>query len=259
MKRAVLRLVALAGTAAAATLAVVHFKPTPAPLSRLVSPGHLSPAHAYLEGRCQVCHEPGLGVTVARCTVCHADDQRLLGRQPTAFHASIAECATCHVEHGPTPVRPLEMDHAELARVGARTLARAAANGDPDSAVMLRELERWLRVGAPGKLDDGAARQALDCAGCHDRADPHFGRFGSGCAQCHSVASWSVPGYRHPSPSSKDCFQCHEPPPSHRMGHFEMVSQRVAHKEHARVEDCFECHNTTSWNDIVGVGFYKHH
>jgi hypothetical protein len=25
------------------------------------------------------------------------------------------------------------------------------------------------------------------------------------------------------------------------------------------VDQCFECHNTTGWNDIIDVGFYKHH
>lgn len=43
------------------------------------------------------------------------------------------------------------------------------------------------------------------------------------------------------------------------MGHFSMVSRKFAGKEHARVDQCFECHNTTDWNDIVDVGFYKHH
>ena len=38
-----------------------------------------------------------------------------------------------------------------------------------------------------------------------------------------------------------------------------MISQTIAHKEHARADQCFACHNTTSWNDIVDVGFYKHH
>lgn len=43
------------------------------------------------------------------------------------------------------------------------------------------------------------------------------------------------------------------------MGHFSMVSQKLTGKEHARVDECFECHNTTGWNDIVNVGFHKHH
>lgn len=259
MRRAVISVVALVAVAAAATLAVVHFVPTPAPLRGTVTPGRLSPGHAYLEGRCDACHEPTVGVTVAKCAACHANDERLLGRQPTAFHASVAECAACHVEHERTPLRPAQMDHAELARIGARTLARASSKGGSDSAAYLRSLGRWLGEPGQGAFDEATARQVLDCAACHDRRDPHFRRFGADCAQCHSVQAWTVPGYEHPSPTSTDCYQCHEPPPSHRMGHFEMVSQRVAHKEHARVEECFECHTTTSWNDIVGVGFYKHH
>ena len=150
------------------------------------------------------------------------------------------------------------MDHVELARVGARSLARAAAN-DEDSAATWRSLQTWLRIDAPAAFDDASARAALDCAGCHDRQDRHHARFGGDCAQCHSLASWAVAGYRHPSPRSTECVQCHQPPPSHLMGHFAMVSQQVARREDARVDECFACHNTTSWNDIINVGFYRHH
>lgn len=38
-----------------------------------------------------------------------------------------------------------------------------------------------------------------------------------------------------------------------------MISMKVANQEHAQVSECFKCHQTTSWNDIQGVGFYKHH
>jgi hypothetical protein len=242
----------------AASLAVVHFQPASSALQQFVKPGPLSSGHAYLGDRCTACHEPTVGVTVAKCTACHASAERLLGRQPTAFHASIQECAACHVEHQPANIRPLVMDHLELAKVGARTLARAS-RVDADSAATLESLKTWLRIQSPDQLDPSAAREALNCAGCHDRRDPHFKRFGSDCAQCHAFESWKVAGYQHPSSRSKECVQCHQPPPSHLMGHFSMVSQKVAGKEHARVDQCFECHNTTSWNDIVNRGFYKHH
>jgi hypothetical protein len=49
------------------------------------------------------------------------------------------------------------------------------------------------------------------------------------------------------------------PPPSHTMMHFQMVSAKVARQPAARVYQCFLCHQTTSWNDIKGVGWYKHH
>jgi hypothetical protein len=70
---------------------------------------------------------------------------------------------------------------------------------------------------------------------------------------------WTIPEFRHPSPRSTDCVQCHQAPPSHYMEHFHMVSARVAGKPHAQVSQCYQCHQTTSWNDIRGVGWYKHH
>ncbi len=270
MKQFALWIALIVAVVAAASLAVARSAPMMTAVEQFVSPGPLSPKHAYLANcRCTSCHETTVGVTVANCTACHANDARLLGRQPTEFHASIQECAACHVEHQHTNgedhsntssgIRPLVMDHVELAKVGGRTLARAASRHDAESAATLKSLETWFRIGSPDKLDATSAREVLNCAGCHDRRDPHLAQFGTDCAQCHGLASWTVPAYQHPSPQSKECMQCHKPPPSHGMGHFSMVSQKMAGKEHARVDQCFECHNTTSWNDIVDVGFYKHH
>ena len=258
MKRLLLWLTLTVAVATAAALAVAHFRPASSALKQFVSPGPLSPRHAYLGDRCASCHESTVGVTVTKCTACHANAERLLGRQPTAFHASIEECAACHIEHQATNIRPLVMDHVELARVGARTLAHGSRR-DVDSANMLKSLETWLSIRSPDQLDASTVREALNCAGCHDRRDPHFKWFGSDCAQCHGLESWIISGYQHPSSRSKECVQCHQAPPSHYMMHFSMVSQKFAGKEHARVDECFECHNTTGWNDIVNVGFYKHH
>ena len=251
-------LVLIVAVATAASLTVVHFKPASAAVQRFVRPGPLSPQHAYLGERCASCHESTVGVTVAKCTACHANAEQLLGRQPTAFHASIQECAACHVEHQATNIRPLVMDHVALAKVGAQTLARASRR-DAESDSTLKSLQTWLSIRSPDQLDAGTAREALNCAGCHDRQDPHLKRFGGDCAQCHAFTSWTIAGYQHPSSRSTQCVQCHQPPPSHFMGHFSMVSQKFAGKQAARVEQCFECHNTTGWNDIVNVGYYKHH
>ena len=43
------------------------------------------------------------------------------------------------------------------------------------------------------------------------------------------------------------------------MMHFEMVSKPVARQEQAPVNQCFLCHRTNSFNDIKGIGWYKHH
>ena len=240
MKMLLFWVVLFAAVATAASLAVVHFKMASTALQQFVSPGPLSPRHAYLADKCASCHETNVGVTAVKCTVCHANAERLLGRQPSAFHASVRECGTCHVEHRGTNIRPVVMDHLELARIGGRILKRSP-RGDAE---------------------------ALNCAGCHSTIDRHLGLFGKDCAQCHVTASWRIAGYQHPSPSSFDCAQCHQAPPSHYMMHFDKISKKIAGQEDekvaeccgpAQVRQCFRCHQTTSWNDIRGVGYYKHH
>ena len=166
----------------------------------------------------------------ASCVGCHSREERLLGRQPTTFHATVATCGSCHLEHGATGHRPIVMDHAVL-----RSLDTSAS-----------------RRTRPPEL-------TLDCASCHSTKDRHRGLFGNDCAGCHGTSAWTIPGYVHPSSKSVNCVQCHQGPPSHYMMHFEMVSKVVARKPKATVGQCYACHQTTAWNDIVGVGWYKHH
>ena len=267
MKTLLLWTALFAAVTTAASLAVARFRPASSALQQFLRPGALSSGHAYLADQCESCHVTNMGVTAAKCTVCHSNDERLLGRQPTSFHASIGECATCHVEHQGKNTRPVAMDHVELAKVGARTLARASPT-DPASAATLKSLETWLRIRIPRQLDESSAREALNCLGCHSTKDRHVGLFGKDCAQCHATTSWRIAEYQHPSPRSLDCAQCHQAPPSHYMMHFDMVSKKVARQEDAQVagccgpaqvNQCYRCHQTTSWNDIRGVGYYKHH
>ena len=267
MKKGLLWLALIAVISTAASFAVARWRPASSALKQFVSPGPLSSSHAYLADRCESCHTTNVGVMVAKCTACHANDERLLGRQPTAFHANIGECSTCHIEHQGTNIRPVVMDHVALAKVGARTLAQASQT-DEASATTLKSLQTWLRVRIPDQLDAGSTREALNCAGCHSTKDRHVGLFGTDCAQCHTMTKWTIVGFQHPSPRSTECAQCHQAPPSHYMMHFDMISKKIAGQEDARVSgccgavqvnQCYRCHQTTSWNDIRGVGYYKHH
>ncbi len=245
---------------AAAALAVLHFPSAKVTAERAVIPGKLSRAHAFLENNCAACHTPVKGVAAANCIVCHASDLDILQRQPTAFHSDIRNCVACHQEHRGLEARPVEMDHAALARIGLRQI-----KADPATAGESAQLAGWLRaqnasssrVAAHPRLTAGEA--LLNCATCHATKDRHLGQFGANCASCHGTAAWTVAEFRHPSSSSMDCAQCHQAPPSHYMGHFHMISMKVAGKPHAKVSECYACHQTTSWNDIKGAGWYKHH
>lgn len=197
--------------------------------ARLVLPGPLSASHAFLEEKCESCHVPHQGPGPETCIACHATNQALLARQPTAFHATIRDCSGCHIEHLGRGRRPTQMDHEVLMVVAKRSTKAALASG------------------------------GLECTTCHESRDRHNGLFGKGCDSCHALALWTIADFQHPSPRSSDCAQCHQAPPSHFMGHFHMVSRTIAGQMHAQVDQCQLCHLTTAWNDIKGVGWYKHH
>lgn len=224
----------------------------------LANPGALTAAHAHLENDCSSCHSPVIGVDTAKCVLCHANDTGLLQRQPTAFHAHASDCSSCHVEHQGVAAHLSVMNHDVLARLGLTALEE----GNEEAWGGL-EAHMEAHAGAPRALGLEASltrREALlDCSTCHSNEDPHFGLMGRDCAQCHGTQMWTIPAFRHPSTKSRDCAQCHQAPPSHYMMHFNMVSAKVARKPHAKVEQCFECHRTTAWTDIPGIGHYKHH
>lgn len=233
------------------------------------SPGSLSSAHSSMEQNCGACHTAFQGPVDSKCIGCHANNQALLQRQPTAFHANIGNCAECHFEHQGVNARLITMDHNKLAELGFDLMAAAA----PDSEQMKvrAQLNGWLRMHEGTLPTTGHPRvtsleATLDCASCHGTKDRHHGLFGKGCVSCHATTQWTIEDFQHPSPRSTDCAQCHQAPPSHYMMHFEMVSRKIAAQgqgneccDGVQVNQCFRCHQTTSWNDIRGVGYYKHH
>lgn len=223
----------------------------------LASPGALSIAHASLEKSCAACHTSVKGVDTAKCVACHANNESLLGRQPTAFHASMGTCRECHVEHQGRAHRPTQMDHETLARIGLRQLDESESDTEQSATGEL--LKQWASSGSAPHNHITAIESTLQCATCHSNDDRHFKLFGNNCSDCHATQTWTIPEFRHPSSNSMDCAQCHQAPPSHYMQHFKMISRKVAGKANANVNQCQQCHQTTSWNDILGVGLYKHH
>lgn len=217
----------------------------------MVNPGPISRAHQQFADQCETCHTPHQGVEAATCMSCHANTD-FGSKQSTRFHAEVTQCTSCHVEHeGDRGI--VRMDHQALLRAWV-DMDRESPSG-PDGG------EPPARISTPSFVGGMRAQDplgVLNCASCHAYRDPHEGRFGSECSSCHTVESWSIPSFRHPSVSSTQCSQCHQAPPSHYMGHFEMVSRRVAGNR-AEVEQCGACHTTDSWNNIRGVGFYDHH
>lgn len=204
-------------------------------VARLVAPGPLSSAHQAFASQCTACHTPGKGVETRTCLTCHAGTDFGF-KQSTQFHARATECTSCHVEHeGDRGI--IRMDHAALLdpKVFRQPTSAGAVN--------------------PHGLTPEAG---LNCASCHSYRDAHQGLFGTDCASCHKTDSWRIANYRHPSVNSTECSECHKAPPSHFMEHFSMVSERAAGRK-ARVDQCYACHTTDSFNNIRRRGWYDHH
>jgi len=226
-----------------------------------VSPGPLSSKHEFLASRCESCHTPHQGPTADKCIACHASGgatEQLLAKQSTRFHADIGTCSECHIEHLGRDHRPVAMDHGALVKAAPSAMSPRAGTAEEILAAISNASKA-----VPPHARIAARELTLDCNACHSNQDPHRGLMGTSCASCHSTSvaqgGWTIPEFRHPSSLSTDCAQCHQAPPSHYMEHFHMVSKKVAGIEHAEVSQCFLCHKTNSWNDIKGVGWYKHH
>ena len=209
-----------------------------------VQPGELSHAHAALESDCGACHTSVAGVEDSKCIACHATEERLLTWPETIFHASIQQCAACHLEHRGRSAEMRVMDHALLASMAIGALERdAPEEANPTVshlAAMLAE-----RRGRP------EAAELLRCAGCHARKDVHQELFGSQCGTCHETTRWTIPAYQHPSGRSEDCAQCHRAPPDHSGGHFEKMGR-------SDVRQCAMCHQPPSWSDIAHPPWFDH-
>ena len=184
-------------------------------------------SHAWLDNNCAACHSPVKSGERAKCIGCHANNTALLQRQPTAFHASIGDAAAATSSIRGQPASP-PMDHvAREHRVGRcveATRTRLTTVGCWPAIRSMKERQKH----APTHPGVTSTEAALDCLTCHSTKDRHQGYFGGDCASCHRTTSWAIAEFQHPSPRSVECVQCHQPPPSHSMMHFTMVSQSVA-------------------------------
>jgi hypothetical protein len=192
---------ALAGAHAELTCTSCHTGGLDAKLDRGCTSCHAAddPHKTQVGARCETCHSqlawgaplrfdhgliafPLLGKHAAlECSACHAS---------LAFHDAGSTCAECHAEqdphrgafgtacascHTPAAWHASSFDHAAatgFALTGAhQSLTCASCHS--------------------GKRQPLAADGTPSCGSCHRQDDPHGGRFGADCAECHSPDSFS--------------------------------------------------------------------
>lgn len=187
---------------------------------------------------CEDCHAESLmGFDSATCIECH----RNLDLAFTQAHALSwgEDCLACHdgvdtynkhFDHGKVPFA-LTGAHVEVDCYSCHTDARA-----------LVDLQSAPR----------------DCLSCHRDDEPHELRFGSDCAECHTMDAWTPALFDHNLAAFKldgkhvdvDCEECHT---------LDAQLKPVMECEDCHAEDdehdgrftlyCGACHTTTGWAD----------
>jgi hypothetical protein len=219
---------------------------------KLVMPGRVIAGHAEFESNCGACHDADSEqARPLLCIACHegigADR-----RDGTGFHgkspaAQGNDCTICHTEHEGRDADIVELD-AGLFDHGLTDFSLAGAHLSSTCGNC--------------HVPDAPMRDAPeDCGACHSKDDPHEGRLGSDCSDCHSQSSWLDAVFDHEltgytlagGHSDVACGDCHQ------RNRFDQTSRACVDchavddvHEGGRGDACGNCHTPDGWR---GAGF----
>ncbi len=216
-------------------------------LETLLMPGRVASAHAKLEQDCAQCHDRAdRGRQAALCLHCHEEVAADV-RSHSGFHGRLraigsGQCRACHSEH-------LGRD-ADIVKLKRASFDHAQTDFRLDGAHTAADCGACHRAGR--KFREATSR----CVDCHLAVDPHAGRLGAACVDCHDSSSWANarfdhartrfplrdahrevacaachPGNRY-SDTPATCVACHAPDDVH---------------DGSRGPDCADCHTSTAW------------
>lgn len=234
---------------AAFALALVAHPGLAIDLERLVMPGEVIAAHEEVEADCGSCHQRfDRAAQTLLCLECHeevAEDRSTLqgfhGRLSTAKDSA---CAVCHTEHRGRDAdivglerESFDHEHTDFPLSGAHAAVSCASCHE---------------AGVPFRDASSA------CIDCHGKVEPHDGRLGTQCDDCHDTAAWAHVRFDHAStgfelegrhdetacaschPAERwedtpsDCLACHRADDTHRG----TLGPR-----------CGDCHSPAGWKD----------
>jgi hypothetical protein len=207
-----------------------------------------------------------------KCLECHTEiaSRISLGQ---GFHARVVQrdsasqqCSTCHSEHNgenfvlirwePSLERfdhnktgwPLEGKHAGVKCQTCHTASRIGAS--ERSTIRMKDLNRTY-LGIP-----------TACAACHE--DPHHGRLGPKCEQCHNASNWKEmtkfdhSRTRYPLTGAHihvTCDKCHTPGADNKPRwtglKFQLCLDCHADPHKGKFASaCESCHTTANWKAV---------
>ncbi len=158
------------------------------PFERLVMPGKVIAGHAEYESECARCHKPfSKERQAALCLDCHdlvdADIQNKTGFHGLTRGIGDQECKTCHSDH--------------LGRAADVVQLEVEAFNHDFTDFELKGRHSDLACHRCHAADTKYREAPHRCLSCHERDEPHQGRLGEKCGDCHSEKNWSKTRFDH--------------------------------------------------------------
>ena len=193
---------------------------------------------AHAKADCSDCHQGGrYKEAKPACVSCHLKDDAHKG----GFGVACADC------HSARDWRVTRFDHAKtgFALTGKHGPLQCQACHAPGPSIV---------------KDDH--QPAKDCNGCHAKDDKHKGLNGTGCADCHSTATWKSAAFDHNKQTKfplegahakTACATCHVRPADQVRLSMDCASCHAKDDKHAGQlgKDCATCHGVSDWKSAL--------
>ncbi|HYL22692.1 MAG TPA: cytochrome c3 family protein [Gemmatimonadales bacterium] len=239
-----------------------------------ISPGPLARPHQQLEGalQCVKCHGGGRKEQMtARCLECHKEIAWLVGRG-RGLHATVRDqrCASCHPDHAGRDFALVTWEggdpqHFDHTRAGWPLEGSHRKTACADCHKPAFRVSRAAKLSERRGPDWGWVGLERGCVSCH--ADPHRGRLGAACSDCHTATDWKTINKgkfdhertRYPlrgRHTAVACDKCHDfsaggkvirNPPFATCGDCHQDAHAGTATLAGRVVDCASCHVVDGW------------
>ncbi len=221
-------------------------------LDLLLMPGQVISGHAQFEEACDNCHE-----TLNRqnqshlCLNCH--DHKNIAKDiknKQGYHGQIGNiantsCSYCHTDHEGRDARIVLFDPESFDHLATDFELDGAHVGIQCNTCHLPKKQYFE---APGK-----------CIDCHKKDDPHKGRLGENCTDCHTTKNWSKNQFDHDKTEFKlegkhsqiDCKLCHAGETYKKTPKDCVACHQINDVHENRYgEKCETCHSTKEWKQV---------
>jgi hypothetical protein len=200
-----------------------------ADIETLLMPGKVIEGHAEYESECSRCHAHfSKRKQSDLCRDCHEDIDADI-RNNRGYHSHVPDikdkpCKSCHTDHTGRQADIVMLNLATFDHGNTDFLLEDGHKGIPCSNCHLQDIK--------------FSETSSTCFDCHEKQDPHKGKLGEKCGNCHTAKTWEKFDFDH----DKTEFRL--------QGKHQDVACNICHINNKYKETPKDCHSCHYLNDV---------